>query len=259
MTQIQEHRLKLAVGTGRGARELAVLRRAGSAPGLFWLGGFNSTMDGAKATALDRLGKAHGIAVTRFDYSGCGETGGDFATGTISRWLEEAEAVFAEVTEGPQVVVGSSMGAWLALLLQNRLRELGDERVRALVLIAPAVDMTEALMRRSFSEAEQQALERVGQVLRPSAYGDPLIITRALIEDGVQHCLLGKPVRTRCPVHIIHGALDPDVPREHAFRLMSHLLQDEASFTLVPDGDHRLSRDEDLRQIERIVLAARAG
>src|SRR5690606_20400721 len=141
-----------------GDRAIAVARRPGAAPGLFWLGGFRSDMEGSKALALDRFGAARGLAVTRFDYSGHGASGGDFLDGTISRWLEEALAVFAG-TESEQVVIGSSMGGWLALLLNRALRQRGEDRVRALILIAPAVDMTEDLMSAKFTRKELRALE----------------------------------------------------------------------------------------------------
>ena len=246
---------RLDAGDGDARRTLAVLRRSGTAPGLFWLGGYRSDMAGGKATALDAYGAGRGLAVTRFDYSGHGQSGGDFLAGTISRWLEEALAVFA-TTSGPQVVIGSSMGGWLALLLNRALRAAGDERVKALILIAPAVDMTEDLMRAGFTRKEPQALESAGVVHQPSDYGAPYPITRGLIEDGRQHLMFGKGIVTGCPVTILQGGRDKDVPREHAMKLVQHLLADPVTFTLVPDGDHRLSRDEDLQLLERAVAKA---
>ncbi|HCO56317.1 MAG TPA: alpha/beta hydrolase, partial [Pelagibacterium sp.] len=161
----------LTVGQSDSARDIATLRRPGNAPGLFWLGGFRSDMMGSKAQALDALGVQKGLAVTRFDYSGHGQSGGDFLDGTISRWLEEALAVF-ETTEGPQIVVGSSMGGWLALLVNRALRQRGDERVLAMVLIAPATDMTRDLMRETFTDAELLDLWEKGRVEQPSDYSD---------------------------------------------------------------------------------------
>ncbi|HVW94095.1 MAG TPA: alpha/beta hydrolase [Devosia sp.] len=246
----------LIVGEGETAREIAMLRRAGGRPGLFWLSGYRSEMVGSKATALDAFGVREGLAVTRFDYSGHGQSGGDFLEGTISRWLEEALAVFA-TTEGPQVVVGSSMGGWLALLLNKALRARGEARVKALVLIAPAVDMTEALMRPQLTRADLRALETTGVALQPSEYSDePYPITRALIEDGRKHLLFGGPIETGCPVTILQGGKDKDVPPAHALRLVSHLLHDPVTFTLVPDGDHRLSREEDLQRLEAALRLA---
>jgi pimeloyl-ACP methyl ester carboxylesterase len=237
------------VGAGGSARGIAVLRRPGAAPGLFWLGGFRSDMRGAKATTLDAYGERRGFAVTRFDYSGHGESGGDFTEGTISRWLEEALAVFATTT-GPQVVVGSSMGAWLALLLNRAVRLAGDSRVGSMILIAPAVDMTADLMRDTFTRKQKKDLKDTGVVLQPSDYGEPYALTRALLEDGDQHLLFGRGITTGCPVTILQGAQDKDVPREHALKLVQHLLSDPVTFTLVPDGDHRLSREQDLRLLE---------
>lgn len=246
---------RVAVADGAAEREIALLRRPGAAPGLFWLGGYRSDMAGGKATALDAFGAAQGLAVTRFDYSGHGQSGGDFLEGTISRWLDEALAVFA-TTSGPQVVIGSSMGGWLALLLNRALRQRGDERVKALILIAPAVDMTEDLMWADFTRKERKALQTDGVVHQPSDYGDPYPITRDLIEDGKRHLLFGRGIVTDCPVTILQGGQDKDVPREHAMKLVQHLLTDPVTFTLVPDGDHRLSRDEDLRLLERAVAKA---
>lgn len=243
----------LVVGSGDAARDIAVLSRPGSAPGLFWLGGFRSDMVGSKAQALDAFGAEKGLAVTRFDYSGHGVSGGDFFNGTISLWLEEALAVFAQ-TMGPQVVVGSSMGGWLALLLNRALREKGEDRVRGIVLIAPAADMTQDLMRDSFTDVELLDLWEKGRVEQPSDYSDePYVITRELIEDGEKHLLFGAPIRTYCPVAILQGGKDVDVPPAHALKLVSHLVSDPVTFTLIPDGDHRLSRDQDLEKLRQTI------
>jgi pimeloyl-ACP methyl ester carboxylesterase len=243
---------RIGVGEGTARRDIAVLERPGAAPGLFWLGGFRSDMAGSKANALDRYGATHGLAVTRFDYSGHGQSGGDFMDGSISRWLEEALAVFA-TTSGPQVVVGSSMGGWLALLLVRALLGTGDDRVRSMILIAPAVDMTEDLMRATFTRRQKKELKDTGVVLQPSDYGDPYPLTAGLLEDGERHLLFGRGILTNCPVTILQGGMDRDVPREHAMKLVQHLLTDPVTFTLVPDGDHRLSRDEDLALLERTL------
>lgn len=243
----------LEVGTGTDSRRIAMLRRPGKAPGIFWLGGYRSEMTGSKATALDDFGVAHGLSVTRLDYSGHGQSGGDFLDGTISRWLEEALAVFA-LTDGPQVVVGSSMGGWLALLLARHMHRLGSDRVKALVLIAPAVDMTEELMMKGFSKKELKALREKGLVEQPSEYSsDPYPITAKLIEDGKHHLMFGRGIDVGCPVTILQGGKDPDVPRNHALKLVQHLLTDPVTFTLVPDGDHRLSRPEDLALLTAAV------
>lgn len=241
------------VGEGEDLRRIATIRRPGAAPGIFWLGGYRSDMTGSKATTLDAYGAEKGLAVTRLDYSGHGQSGGDFLDGTISRWLEEALAVF-ELTHGPQVVVGSSMGGWLALLLAREMRRQGSDRVKALILIAPAVDMTEELMLKSFSKKELKALREKGLVEQPSEYSDqPYPITAKLIEDGKRHLMFGKGIDVGCPVTILQGGKDPDVPREHALKLVQHLLTDPVTFTLVPDGDHRLSREADLELLKAAV------
>lgn len=243
----------IEVGVGADARRIATLRRPGRTPGIFWLNGYRSDMGGSKATALDAFGAARGTAVTRLDYSGHGLSGGDFLKGTISRWLEEALAVFA-LTEGPQVVVGSSMGGWIGLLLARELRRQGGDRVKALVLIAPAVDMTQELMLKGLSKKELKALREKGLVEQPSEYSaDPYPITAMLIEDGKRHLMFGRGIDIGAPVTILQGGRDPDVPREHAMRLVQHLLTDPVTFTLVPDGDHRLSRPEDLELLKAAV------
>jgi pimeloyl-ACP methyl ester carboxylesterase len=250
---------RLTVGTGTAARPIAVMRRSGSAPGIFWLNGFMSDMAGSKATALDAWGAAHGHAVTRFDYSGHGRSGGAFTDGTMSRWLEEALSVFA-LTEGPQVVVGSSLGGWLALLLNRALRERGEPRVKALVLVAPAVDATRDLMPKRFTESQRHELTERGYAEVPSAYSpEPYVYTRQLLEDGEKHLLFDAVIETGCPVTILQGGRDPDVPQEHAMKLVSHLLHDPVTLVLVPDGDHRLSRPEDLARLEDAVARAVAG
>ncbi len=241
------------VGEGGEARRIATLRRPGRSPGIFWLGGYRSEMTGSKASALDAFGAERGLAVTRLDYSGHGQSGGAFHDGTISRWLEESLAVFA-LTEGPQVVVGSSMGGWLAVLLARHLLREGAGRVKALILIAPAIDMTEELMLRRFSKKELKALREKGVVEQPSEYSaDPYPITARLIEDGKRHLLFGRGIDVGVPVTILQGGKDPDVPRDHALKLVQHLLTDPVTFTLVPDGDHRLSREQDLDLLRAAV------
>jgi pimeloyl-ACP methyl ester carboxylesterase len=245
----------LTVGTGTDQRPIAVSRRAGTAPGLFWLNGFRSTMSGAKALAVDALGAERGLAVTRFDYSGHGLSGGRFEDGTITRWLDEALAVF-ETTSGPQLVIGSSLGGWLALLLARRIIAENRHRISALVLIAPAVDSTQELREARFSDAERALLDQQSYLDLPSRYGDgPYRYTKALIEDGRRHRLFGTVIETGCPVTILQGGQDPDVPQSHAIRLVTHLLHDPVTLTLIPDGDHRLSRPQDLERLRAAITA----
>jgi len=243
----------IEVGSGPAARRIAVLQRAGTTPALFWLGGFMSDMKGTKAEALDAYAAAHGRAFTRFDYSGHGSSGGRFEDGTISRWLEEAEAVLTGAGAGPHILVGSSMGGWIALLLAARRRARGESGIAGMVLLAPATDMTEALMWAKMSASQRKTLMRDGAIVVPSDYSDAgYTITRALIEDGRQHLFGDKLIETGCPIHIIQGQRDADVPWEHATSLVSHLASDDVVLTLIKDGDHRLSRPEDL---ERIIAA----
>jgi len=245
----------LNVGTGSAARRIAVRERAGSAPGIFWLGGFKSDMAGTKAAALDRWAETKGRACIRFDYSGHGESGGDFAAGTISRWLEESLAVFQSCAKGPTLVIGSSMGGWLALLLVRALKQQAKSSppIAGLALIAPAVDFTEELMWKQFPPKIKQEIEKTGAWRRPSQYSsEPYLITRALIEDGRKHLLFGGLIETGCPVRILQGVKDEDVPWKHAVELTSRLAHDDVVLTLIKDGDHRLSRPED---IERLLHA----
>ncbi len=241
----------LDVGSGAGRRRIAVRARAGRAPGLFWLGGFMSDMAGTKATALDGFAAEHGRACVRFDYSGHGESGGAFTDGTIGRWLEEARAVFDAYCEGPQVVVGSSMGGWIALLLARALaaRTDGPASIAGLVLIAPAPDFTEELMWKELPPDARTAILRDGVWNLPSDYGDPYPITRALIEDGRNHLVLGGSIAVGCPVRILQGVQDPDVPWRHTFRITERLPADDVVLTLVQDGDHRLSRPQDIARM----------
>jgi len=238
------------------ARSIAVRTREGKNPGLFWLGGFKSDMKGTKAEALDAWAAKSGRACARFDYSGHGESDGKFTEGTIGRWLEESIAIYAHFAKGPQIVIGSSMGGWLALLLARELaqRKCGAP-IAGMVLIAPAVDFTEELMWKHFSEATKSEIEQKGFWLRPSAYGEePYPITRGLIEEGRNHLLLEGLIETRCPVHILQGVQDPDVPWRHAVELVSRFSRDDVVLTLIKDGDHRLSRPED---IDRLITAVK--
>jgi pimeloyl-ACP methyl ester carboxylesterase len=229
--------------------------RRGLTPGLVWLGGFKSDMKGTKAAALDNWAAEKGRALVRLDYSGHGESGGAFIDGTIGHWLEECLAVFEAYCRGPQVVIGSSMGGWLALLLAREFaqRAVADATLAGLVLIAPAVDFTEELMWKRFPPEIRHEIESKGSWARPSAYSDePYLITRGLIEEARAHLLLGGMIETGCPVRILQGVQDPDVPWQHAVDLSARFARDDVVLTLVKDGDHRLSRPED---IERLIAA----
>ena len=246
----------IEVGVGDAARRIAVRARPGAAPGLLWLGGFNSDMKGIKALALDAWATEHGRACVRFDYSGHGESGGKFVDGTIGRWLEDSLAVFEQFCIGPQVVIGSSMGGWMALLLAREVaKRPRNASLVGLVLIAPAPDFTEELMWKGFSSEIRKEIETTGVWLRPSQYGDgtPYPITRALIEEGRNHLLLGGSIDVGCPVRILQGRQDPDVPWQHAFALAHRLPADDVVLTMIQDGDHRLSRPQDIARIMAAV------
>jgi pimeloyl-ACP methyl ester carboxylesterase len=246
----------LQIGEGAERHAIAVRQRDGSLPGLFFLSGYKSDMKGTKAAALAQWAEQQGRACVRFDYSGHGESEGHFTDGTIGRWLADSLGVFDACCRGAQILIGSSMGGWLALLLVRALRAratAGPAPVAGLVLIAPAVDFTEELMWKRFTPAIKSELAEKGVWQRPSAYSsEPYLVTRRLIEEGRQHLLLGGMIETGCPVRILQGVEDPDVPWQHAIALTSRLACDDVVLTLVKDGDHRLSRPED---IERLIAA----
>jgi pimeloyl-ACP methyl ester carboxylesterase len=237
-----------------------VREQPGHGPGLLWLGGFKSDMRGTKAEAFAAWAGQHRRACVRFDYSGHGESSGDFADCTIATWLEDSLSVFDAFCRGPQVLVGSSMGGWIALLMLRELKRRAAPgnspaaSVAGLVLIAPAVDFTEVLMWQKFSPEVKKQIERDGFWNRPSAYSaEPYRVTKRLIEDGRNHLLLGGLIETGCPVRILQGVQDPDVPWTHAVELSSRLAQDDVVLTLVKDGDHRLSRPEDIERLLHVI------
>lgn len=230
---------------------IAVRHRNGKTPGVVWLGGYRSDMLGTKAEALDAWALENGHSFTRHDYSGHGESGGAFADGTISLWLEQSLAVFRERTVGPQILVGSSMGAWIALRMVQELHKAGHgDRLAGLLLLAPAPDFTSELMEPQLSEAHKLELEEKGYLEEQSEYSDdPNIYTRALFEDGRVNQVMRGRIDTFCPVYILQGMADPDVPYQHALKLVEHLPVDDVTVSLIRDGDHRLSRPQDLRMI----------
>jgi pimeloyl-ACP methyl ester carboxylesterase len=213
-------------------------------PGVIFLTGFNSNMNGTKAMALEQFCRDRKQGFLRFDYSGHGESGGDFRDGTIGTWLQDSLDVFDQLTAGPQILVGSSMGGWIALLLATQ-----RERIAGLVGLAAAPDFVEDMW-RGFSKTQQEALIEHGAVERPSAYSDsPYVITRNLIEEGRQHLVLGGAIDAACPVRLIHGMADPDVPYQRSLQIAERLRGDDATVTLIKEGDHRLSRPQDLQRL----------
>ncbi len=245
MTVLQQYLIR-----DDGSR-IAYLRSVGREPGIVWLGGFNSEMAGTKATALHAWAESNARAFVRFDYFGHGASTGHFREGTVSRWLSDTLVVLERLTQGRQVLVGSSMGAWLALLAALA----RPERIAGLLLVAPAPDFTEAMLWNGLDIAAQRDVLEKGEWLRPSQYGpEPYPITRALIEDGRRHLLLGRPIALACPIRIIHGMQDLDVPWAHALRLVETLGPD-TELTLVKSGDHRLSKPHELALMLRLLTA----
>lgn len=239
-------------------RRLAYRRTAGASPGVVFLPGFKSDMDGTKALALEAHLKATGRAMLRFDYSGHGRSSGAFEDGTIGAWAADTLAVIDALTEGPQILVGSSMGGWLALLAARA----RPGRVAGLVLIAPAPDFTEKLMWANFGAAAKKKLGREGWVAMPSDYGDePYKITRALIEDGRDHQLLDGPIAFDGPVRLLHGQQDPDVPWDWSMRIAERLTGGDVIISLSKSGDHRLSEPDDIARLCRAVddVASKLG
>ncbi|MBY5367066.1 MULTISPECIES: alpha/beta hydrolase [Rhizobium] len=266
----------LTVGEGEAAREIAMLVRpaqAGNgAPALVWLSGYRSDMSGTKAVELDGLAAELGLACIRLDYSGHGLSGGSFGDGTISRWLEEALAVIRHVAPDRVILVGSSMGGWIALRLAQELArqgggtlegpkladpklagpklagpKLAGPKLAGMVLIAPAPDFTSELIEPNLKAKERKSLAERGYFEERSQYSpEPNIYTRALIEDGRRNRVLDGIIETGCPVHILQGMKDPDVPHAHAMKLVEHLPADDVVLTFVRDGDHRLSRPGDI-------------
>lgn len=240
-----EDRLDLPDG-----RSLAYRRQPGRGPGVVFLGGFRSDMTGTKAEHLARLCEAGGRAFLRFDYTGHGASSGQFEEGAIGDWARDAGDALERLTDGPQVLVGSSMGGWIALLLAKRF----PERVRALVGIAAAPDFTEDSMWASFDPAQRAALLREGHVAVPSDYADePYVITRRLIEDGRDHLVLRDPLRLPLPVRLLQGTADTDVPPSVALRLLDHADCADIRLTLVKGADHRFSAPENLDLISREI------
>lgn len=237
-------------------RHIAYVRTPGKEPGVVFLGGFRSDMTGSKALHLQAWAEAAGRAFLRFDYSGHGASRGDFADGAISDWREDALAVIERLTDGPQVLVGSSMGGWIALLLA---RDMAD-KVAGLVGIAAAPDFTQSMWDEEFSLADRARLMETGVVLRPSDYSEePYPITRRLIEDGKANLVMDRPLHLPIPVRLLQGTADTDVPPSVALRLLDHISSLDLRLTLVRDADHRFSTPACLALIIETVEAVLAA
>lgn len=229
-----------------GGRSIAYRLRGGNVPTLVFFPGYGSDMEGSKALALDSFAEGTGLAMLRFDYSGTGSSGGRFEDGTLALWLEEALAAVDRLTSGPLVLIGSSMGGWLAL----HLALLRPERVGALIGIAAAPDFTEW----GFSEQQKSRLERDGRIEEPNPYGlEPQTFTRALRESGECLRLLDDQIAIDCPVRLLHGEVDQDVPLEIAFRLMRRLRSSDVQLNVLKGGGHRLSEPHEIQALLRTV------
>lgn len=249
-----------SAGPQRLARDdgisIAYHGREGKSPGIVFMGGFASDMTGAKALALDAHARATGQAFLRFDYRGHGQSGGRFEDGTIGAWSDDALAVLDTLTRGRQIIVGSSMGGWIALLCALR----RPERVAGLVLLAAAPDFVVDLIWDRLTPDQRAALKRDGVMHQPSAYADkPLAITYKLIEEGRRHRLLRAPIALDMPVRLLHGMEDPDVPWQRSLRLAERLSGRDVRITLIKDGDHRLSRPRDLAVLTAEVASVSAA
>jgi pimeloyl-ACP methyl ester carboxylesterase len=231
--------------------DLAWVRLDGGGPTIVFLPGFRSDMTGDKATALAAFCAARGVAMLRFDYTGHGASSGDFLDGTIGAWAADALAAIDALTTGPLLLVGSSMGGWIALLTAIT----RPDRIAGLVGIAAAPDFTQRLMWDAMIPTERATLERDGVLHVPSQYGDPTPITRRLIQDGANHLVLTGQIPIRCPIRLLHGQADPDVPWELALRIAEQADAADVRVTLVKDGDHRLSRPADLALLRQTVAA----
>ena len=241
-----------AILTRDDGATIAYHRRAGKPPGIVFLGGFMSDMTGTKACRLDAHCAARGQAYLRFDYFAHGASSGDWPAATVGRWKDDALAVLDRLTEGPQVLVGSSIGGWVMLLAALA----RPERVAALVGIAAAPDATETLMWARFAPEMREQIMREGAARLPSAYSpDGYVFTRGLIEDGRQHLLMGEPIAITCPVRLLQGMQDPDVPWQTSLALADKLSSRDVEVTLVKNGDHRLSTERDLLLLERTIDA----
>ncbi len=228
---------------------LAYARTGGTGPTTVFLPGFASDMTGEKALEVEAYCENLDRSCLRLDYSGHGASGGAFEDGTIGRWTEDALFLIDRLTEGKLILVGSSMGGWIALLVALA----RPERVTGFVGIAAAPDFTEALIWEALPPTERAALARDGIMRVPSPHGEPLAITHRLIEEGRSHLVMPQPIPLRCPVRLLHGQRDPDVPWQTTIRLAERLLSDDVQLTLVKDGDHRLSRPSDLALLRGVL------
>ena len=236
--------------TRENGTSIAYNKLEGNSPGLIFMSGFMSDMNGSKALALEQHCQERGLAFLRFDYMGHGNSSGNFADGTIGLWAQNALTAFDELTEGPQIIVGSSMGGWMMILTAVS----RSERVAGLVGIAAAPDFTEDLLPKQLTEIELSKIQEDGFVVIPSEYEIPYTITKKLLDDGTQHLVLRNEIPLDCPVRLLHGLEDTSVPWKTALKIQNMVRSKDVEVTLIKNGDHRLSREEDLEKLKKTVM-----
>ena len=236
--------------TRENGTSIACNKLEGDPPGLIFMSGFMSDMNGSKALALEQHCQERGLAFLRFDYMGHGNSSGNFADGTIGLWAQNALTAFDELTEGPQIIIGSSMGGWMMILTAVS----RPERVAGLVGIAAAPDFTEDLLPKQLTEIQLSKIQEDGFVVIPSEYEIPYTITKNLLDDGTQHLVLRNEIPLDCPVRLLHGLEDTSVPWETALKIQNMVRSKDVEVTLIKNGDHRLSREEDLEKLKKTVM-----
>ena len=236
--------------TRENGTSIAYNKLEGNQPGLIFMSGFMSDMNGSKALALEQHCQERGLAFLRFDYMGHGNSSGNFADGTIGLWAQNALTAFDELTEGPQIIVGSSMGGWMMILTAVS----RPERVAGLVGIAAAPDFTEDLLPKQLTEIQLSKIQEDGFVVIPSEYEIPYTITKKLLDDGTQHLVLRNEIPLDCPVRLLHGLEDTSVPWKTALKIQNMVRSKDVEVTLIKNGDHRLSREEDLEKLKKTVM-----
>ena len=236
--------------TRENGTSIAYNKLEGNSPGLIFMSGFMSDMNGSKALALEQHCQERGLAFLRFDYMGHGNSSGNFADGTIGLWAQNALTAFDELTEGPQIIVGSSMGGWMMILTAVS----RPERVAGLVGIAAAPDFTEDLLPNQLTETQLSKIQEDGFVVIPSEYEIPYTITKKLLDDGTQHLVLRNEIPLDCPVRLLHGLEDTSVPWKTALKIQNMVRSKDVEVTLIKNGDHRLSREEDLEKLKKTVM-----
>ena len=236
--------------TRENGTSIAYNKLEGNLPGLIFMSGFMSDMNGSKALALEQHCQERGLAFLRFDYMGHGNSSGNFADGTIGLWAQNALTAFDELTEGPQIIVGSSMGGWMMILTAVS----RPERVAGLVGIAAAPDFTEDLLPKQLTEIQLSKIQEDGFVVIPSEYEIPYTITKKLLDDGTQHLVLRNEIPLDCPIRLLHGLEDTSVPWKTALKIQNMIRSKDVEVTLIKNGDHRLSREEDLEKLKTTVM-----